>query len=294
MTTAGYTGHTTYLRWKVRIQQWVLLLCLFFFYTTAANGIEPMLPHVYVENTDVSGWLMSEKLDGVRGYWDGEKLLSKNGNILFPPDRFIQDLPSFPLEGELWAGRNSFEQTISIVKQQHPHDGWLQLKFAIFDVPRAPGGFSKRIEQARNWFAAHPSPYAFVITQIPVRDQLHLHQELLRIEEQRGEGLIVRKPHGLYEAGRSSGILKVKTFQDAEARVVAHLAGTGRNKGRLGSLLAELADGKRFKIGSGFSDADREDPPAIGECITFKYYGFYQSGIPKFPSFLRIRRDKSL
>jgi DNA ligase-1 len=61
--------------------------------------------------------------------------------------------------------------------------------------------------------------------------------------------------------------------------------------GRLGSLLVELADGTRFKIGTGFSVAERETPPPIGAVVTFKYYGFYPSGIPKFPSFLRIRYD---
>jgi DNA ligase-1 len=237
---------------------------------------------------------MSEKLDGVRGYWDGKRLLSKNGNILYPPAQFTSGLPPFPLEGELWVGRNSFEHTVSIVNKHQPHNGWLQLKFAIFDVPQAPGGFTERIEKARNWLTLHPSAYAFIIPQVPVESQVHLKQELQRIEDLGGEGLIVRKPGALYAAGRSTEILKVKNFQDAEARVLAYLPGKGKNEGRLGSLLVALADDLQFKIGSGFSDSDRESPPPIGTLITFKYYGRYHSGIPKFPSYLRVRPDDGL
>jgi DNA ligase-1 len=255
---------------------------------------ELMLPQVYTGQVDVAGWLMSEKLDGVRGYWDGRQLLSQSGNPLHPPAAFIRDLPPFPLEGELWGGRGRFEQTIGSVKRQQSDPGWLQLKFAIFDVPQAPGGFRERMRQASDWFADHPTNYAFIIPQIPVRDQAHLQQELERIERLGGEGLIVRRPDARYRAGRSMEILKVKSHQDAEATVLAQLPGEGRNAGRLGALQVELEDGTRFRIGSGLSDADRDSPPPVGSLITFKYYGTYQSGIPKFPVFLRLRSDRDL
>lgn len=253
-----------------------------------------MLPKVDDGGRDISGWLMSEKLDGVRGYWDGQRLWSKNGKPLSPPQAFVVGLPDFPLEGELWGGRGTFEKTASIVLQQQPHRGWLALKFAIFDVPKEAGHFTSRIQKARDWFAAHPSVHAFVISQRPVRDRAQLQDELRRIEGLGGEGLIVRKPDALYAAGRSAEILKVKDFQDAEAVVVGHIPGKGRNLGVLGSLLVEMADGTRFKIGSGFSDVQRGSPPALGEVVTFKYYGWYKSGIPRFPSFLRIRSDRGL
>ncbi len=253
-----------------------------------------MLPRVDAGQEDVAGWLMSEKLDGVRGYWDGKRLWSKNGKLFHPPAAFVAGLPGFALEGELWGGRGTFEQTVGIVLEQQPHDGWLQLQFAVFDVPATDGGFTRRIEQAESWFAAHPSPYAAVIPQVPVRDRAHLRQELERITALGGEGLIVRKPEAFYAAGRSAQILKVKDFDDAEAVVVGHIAGEGRNAGRLGSLLVELEDGTRFRIGTGFSDGERDNPPPLGAVITFKHTGFYQSGIPKFPSFLRIRRDTNL
>lgn len=255
---------------------------------------EIMLPEVYDERCEVSGWLMSEKFDGVRGYWDGEKMWSKNGKHLQPPDEFVRNLPAFALEGELWGGHNAFEKTVSIVMKEKAHDGWLHIRFAIFDVPKAPGNFTQRMEKARNWFAKYPAPYAFVIPQHPVRNAAHLQEELRRVLALGGEGLIVREPDAFYTGGRSAQILKVKEFQDAEAVVVGHLPGQGRNLGRLGALLVELPDGLQFKIGTGFSDEEREDPPPLNEIISFKYFGYHSSGIPRFPSFLRIRRDKEL
>ncbi len=273
----------------------LLLICCFLPAVSRADPPkEMMLPEVYAEGCDIAGWLVSEKLDGVRGYWDGKQLWSKNGKVFHPPTDFVQGLPDFALEGELWGGRGAFEKTASIVLKEEPHDGWLQLKFAIFDVPEPTGSFSIRLKKARDWFARHPSPYALVIPQMPIHSAGQLQEELRRVQNLGGEGLIVRDPDVLYTGGRSARILKVKAFQDAEAVVVGHLPGKGRNLGRMGALLVELPDGIRFKIGTGFSDEERQNPPPIGEVITFKYFGYHSSGIPRFPSFLRIRLDKDL
>ena len=272
---------------------WVLLICGL---AVNAHALEIMLPRVYTDGIDVSGWLMSEKLDGIRGYWDGKQLLSKKGNPLHPPAAFTRNFPPFALEGEIWGGRRTFEKTVSIVKKQQPHDGWLELQFAIFDVPQAKGGFTRRLQKAKDWFADQPSQFSFVIPQKIVNNNDQLKAELQRVEKFGGEGLIVRKPDTLYANGRNRDILKVKSFFDMEAVVIAHIEGKGRNRGRLGSLLVGLQENTkvRFKIGTGFSDDERIHPPPVGSVITFKYYGFYESGLPKFPSFLRIRTDISL
>ena len=287
-TQEGRAGSPQARRVQIVLQVLIVLLL-----SAPVVAVEMMLPRVYSPEVDVSGWLMSEKLDGVRGYWDGKQLLSKNGNRLYPPETFVRDWPPFPVEGELWGGRSRFEKTVSIVKKQQPHNGWLQLKFAIFDVPQSDGRFIERMARAIEWLAKHPTPYAYVIPQAKVRDSDHLQQELKRIESLGGEGLIVRRPDTYYKDGRTAEILKVKNYQDAEAKVLAHLPGKGRNQGRLGALLVALDDGTQFKIGSGFRDAEREAPPSIGEVVTFKHYGKYPSGIPRFPSFLRLRRDRN-
>lgn len=257
-----------------------------------ARAFEIMMPLVYEEGIELSNWLMSEKLDGVRGYWDGRQLFSKNGTRFYAPPAFTKNFPDFAVEGELWGGRQTFEKTVGIVRKQKAHDGWLELKFAIFDVPTATGGFEERLHKAADWFARHPSDNAFVIEHRPAGSHAHVSEALKRIEALGGEGLILRRRGSAYATGRSQDILKVKNYADMEAVVVAHISGQGRHQGRMGSLLVELPGSRtRFKIGTGFSDAVREAPPPIGALVTFKYYGFYQSGIPKFPSFLRIRND---
>lgn len=270
---------------------YLLLLFCTVFYRTEAAALDIMLAQVYEENIDVSGWLVSEKLDGLRGYWNGKMMLSKNGAPFHPPAAFTRNFPDFAIEGEIWGGRGTFEQTAGIVKKKSQNNGWLGLKFAIFDVPGVDGKFEQRLEKAKSWFLENPSEYAFVIAQKTVSSNDELKEELRIIEGLGGEGLIVRRPDALYTKGRSGDILKVKSYLDAEAVVLAHIPGKGKNQGRVGSLFVELPDGKQFRIGTGLSDAQRDAPPAVGSTITFKYYGFYQSGIPKFPSFLRVRQE---
>ncbi|MEN8142450.1 MAG: DNA ligase, partial [Thermodesulfobacteriota bacterium] len=189
------------------------------------HALEIMLPLVYEEGIELSDWLMSEKLDGVRAYWDGNKLLSKNGRPFNPPRSFTENFPDFAVEGELWAGRGTFEKTVSIVMQKDAHVGWHELKFAIFDVPKAKGGFEDRLNVAKRWFAVHPSEFSFVIKHKPVTSDEYLQNELEMIEEVRGEGIILRKSGSLYTPGRSKDVLKLKNYYDMEAIVVGHLGG---------------------------------------------------------------------
>ena len=272
----------------------LLIVCVLFLVPSYGFDHKPMLPKTATVEQSFIGWWMSEKLDGVRAYWDGEKLWSKNGQQLHPPYNFIQGLPTYALEGELWAGRNCFEYTSSIVLRQQPHSGWLELQFAIFDLPIQDKTFQHRIDKVRQWFNAQPSQYAFVIKQTKVRSEQHLQQEQKRITKLGGEGLIIRDPNAYYSSGRSQSIFKIKPFYDDEAVVIGHLNGKGQNHGRLGALLVQNSAGLSFKIGTGFNQNERINPPAIGTTITYKYNGFYQSGLPKFPVFLRIRHDEEL
>lgn len=250
-----------------------------------------MLARKWSAGMDVSGWLMSEKLDGVRAYWNGKDLLSRTGKIFSAPSWFTKNFPDTALDGELWLGRQRFSDTLGIVRRKLPHDGWEDVRYMIFEAPQGPGGFEERIGSARRWFLDHPSLYADVIDQKICRDEEHLLQRLKEIEAMNGEGIILRRPGSAYVAGRSHAMLKVKTFSEAEAVVLKHLPGSGKNKGRLGSVQVELPNGKRFAIGSGFSDEDRLDPPPIGCTITFKHYGYTNSGIPRFAVFKAIRKD---
>ena len=237
---------------------------------------------------DPTGWWMSEKLDGVRAYWDGTKILSRLGNVFHAPDWFVAGLPAHPLDGELFLDRKSFQKTTAIVRRQDKSDHWKQIRFLIFDAPAHGGPFEERVKLLQS-LAKHA--YASVHAHIVCNGVAHLKEELARIEALGGEGLMLRQPGSAYVAGRSATLLKVKSFKDDEAVVVGHQPGTGRHKGRLGALLVRLSNGTEFAIGTGFSDKQREAPPAVGATVVFRYQELSDGGVPRFPSFYGVRDD---
>lgn len=102
---------------------------------------------------------------------------------------------------------------------------------------------------------------------------------------------MLRQAGSKYQGGRNKTLLKVKVFFDEEALVLGHEKGTGRLQSLMGKIRVKLANGIEFKIGTGFSDADRKSPPKVGSVITFKFQETSESGTPRFPVFLRERGD---
>jgi DNA ligase 1 len=253
-----------------------------------------LLAHKWEVDNDPTGWWMSEKLDGIRAYWDGEWFVSRLGNKFYAPEWFTRDLPADTLDGELWVGRKKFQRTTSIVRSGAGGAEWEELTYVVFDAPNAKGGFEDRIAHAQKVIARAEAPHARWHEHVRCEGITHLREELARVEALGGEGLMLRRPGSKYEVGRSQSLLKVKTFHDAEARVIGHAPGTGKHKGRLGALVVELADGTKFNVGTGFSDAERESPPAIGAIITFRYQELSDDGVPRFPSWVGERVDAEL
>ncbi len=240
---------------------------------------------------DLTGWWMSEKLDGVRAYWDGRTFQSRLGNRFHAPDWFVAGLPSTPLDGELWIGRKAFQKTVGVVRRQDKSDHWKAVFFIVFDAPATPGPFEDRISFVSEQIQKQGLDHVKAHEHVPCAGLDHLKAELARIEALGGEGLMLRQPGSPYEVGRSLTLLKVKSFLDDEATVLEHLAGSGRHKGRLGALLVELANGTRFAVGTGFSDAERDNPPPLGSVITFRYQELSDGGVPRFPSYVGVRAD---
>ena len=255
------------------------------------SGPPLLLAESWDNATDLSDWWMSEKLDGVRAYWDGKQFLSRQGNLYHAPAWFIEGLPSVPLDGELWIDRKKFQRTVSIVRRQDKNDLWNEVKFLVFDAPAAAGTFEERLDFLKDALTRAATKFARLHAHERCKHMEALRAELSRIEALGGEGLMLRQPGSKYIAGRSSTLLKVKTFHDAEATVVGHQAGAGRHKGRLGALLVRLADGTDFAIGTGFSDRERENPPAVGATVTFRYQELSEAGVPRFPSWVGVRLD---
>jgi len=262
----------------------------------ATPATENQTPHLLLANVwnpsiDPTGWWMSEKYDGLRGYWDGQKLWSRKGNLIHAPDYFLAELPrDIALDGELWIGHGKFEETMSIVRSETPDDRWNQVLYMVFDAPQAKGTFEQRMQFLR---ATVPEGNRFVkvVAQERCQGAAQLLAERDRVVLEGAEGLMLRQPESAYEARRSPTLLKVKPYDDAEATVIAHEPGKGKFAGKLGTLRVRTDDGKEFSIGSGLTDADRESPPPVGTVITYRFRGLTAKGLPRFPSYLRVRRD---
>ena len=312
-----------------------------------------------LENGSLKGYVVSEKLDGVRAFWDGKVLKARSNKAFAAPKCWLEKFPSFALDGELMLENGGFEQLLSVVNKANAScEAWDGVRYHIFDAPNAAGSLLERLNVAQNYIDTLSAPHPLrVIEQRKIDSKAQLTALLKQNSARGGEGLVVRKNAAPYERFRTSNAMKLKAYEDAECRVVAHHEGKGRLAGKFGSLTCEqvfdealmnpnsanfgLNSSKfgsqsvensqnslnsapknssenstnlsknsnsqsensksqqslknspqkrtiRFKIGSGFDDKERENPPPIGSLITYKFNGYTAKGLPKFPVFLRL------
>ncbi|MCR4297856.1 MAG: DNA ligase [Gallionella sp.] len=273
------------------------LLALVFTFSVAplfATEFAPpplMLANVYRDGIPLAEYWVSEKLDGVRAYWDGTKLLTRGGERIVAPSWFTAGWPTMPLDGELWMARGQFSQTVSIVRKLTPSDArWRTLYFMAFDLPAYPGTFNERNAALQQVVAKIGQPWLQQVKQFKVADRAALQDLLKRVISQGGEGLVLHRGNSHYQAARNDDLLKLKPYQDAEAKVVAHLPGKEKYAGMTGALEVESPEGLRFRLGAGLSGAERRNPPPLGSWVTYRYNGLNEkSGIPRFPRFMRVR-----
>ncbi|KAH9482076.1 DNA ligase [Psilocybe cubensis] len=245
---------------------------------------------------DPTGWWLSEKLDGVRTFYDGNQLISRLGNPFTPPNWFLDKLPKgVTLDGELYGGRGNFQSTVSIVKTVNSVH-WKNISFQIFDVPsRGHEPFEERYKFLQETFGVggvHAADQICVVEHELAKSRQHVLDKLKEVEGLGGEGLMLRKPQSVYEGKRSGSLLKIKTFYDAEAIVTGHAPGKGRNKGITGALMCKMESGKLFNVGSGLTDKIRKEPPKIGSIITYRFQELTRDGVPRFPSYIGLAVDK--
>lgn len=257
---------------------------------------KPAIQHAanYKEATSINQFWISEKLDGMRGYWDGTQLLTRQGNLIHSPTWFTQNWPNNVIDGELWVKRDHFQQTLSCVRKKHVDETcWRFVRFMMFDLPEHRGIFTERIAAMQKLTKKINSPFLSMVKQFKIATAEQLDQTLNKVVKNNGEGLMLHHGNSYYHVGRTANIMKLKKHQDAEAVVMAHIEGKGKYQGMLGALQVKTVEGIIFKIGSGFNDHERNEPPAIGSLITFKYNGKTKAGIPRFARFYRIREPSS-
>ena len=276
-----------------------LLIGVCFFLTSASTNLiyardlpKPalMLANSYHSGINLSEYWVSEKYDGVRAIWNGKQLVSRGGNIYHAPHWFTKDLPSQRLDGELWIARQKFEAVVSTVRDKQPDDeAWKSIKFMVFDMPDSNEVFNKRIPLINTTVKNSNIPWLKVVKQWKVSSHQELMSQLKTITDKGAEGLMLHRGSSIYKGVRNGDLLKVKPYRDDEAIVIKHIEGKGKYKGLMGALLVEMPNGIQFKIGSGFSDQERHNPPKIGQTITYRYRGKTKNDVPRFASFLRIR-----
>lgn len=257
----------------------------------ADDGAPPLLlAEVLRGDVDVTRYWVSEKLDGVRALWDGERLCFRSGRLVNAPAWFVAGLPREPLDGELWIARGTFEALSGTVRRAAPRDDeWRRVRFMVFEQPDGAGTFTERSARLRDIVARAGVAWLQAVEQFRVADRAELQARLDAVVAGGGEGLMLHLADAPYLTGRSDVLLKLKPRLDAEATVIGHQPGRGRLEGMMGALLVQTDKGVRFQIGTGFSDAERRDPPPVGSRITFVYRDLTRDGVPRFASYLRRR-----
>lgn len=278
------------------------LMCLIIYgisFTTATPPLFAQSPPLalslagqYHDGIELQDYLISEKLDGVRAYWNGERLLARSGNVIQAPLWFIDQLPDIGLDGELWLGRERFDELSGIIRRTEPNDAeWRDIRFMIFDLPHSTSKFDQRLEEMQKLVMENNVHWLQFVPQFGVNNEADLFDTLANVVDVGGEGLMLRRAASYYHNQRNDDLLKLKPRYDAEATVITHLPGKGRLQGMMGSLLVETPEGVRFRLGTGFSDKERRHPPALGSLVTYQYSGLTVRGIPRFASYLRMRDD---
>ncbi|CAO1618692.1 unnamed protein product [Sympodiomycopsis kandeliae] len=254
---------------------------------------------------DPTGWWMSEKLDGVRAYWTGERLISRSNMDWRAPKWFIDKLPKgFALDGELWRERDGFEE-LSGMCRRADNSGWGTINYFVFDAPdlnlpfeerikaalqRMPDGEMSPDEALRGKFGGRIA----MLPQIRCQGKDHLLSYLDEIEKQCGEGVMLRRPKSPYERKRSRHSLKLKSTYDAEALVVGYTAGKGRHYGEMGSLGLLMECGTIFTCGSGLTNEMRKAwAPQRGSIVRYRFSELTADHVPRFPVFVGVCPDRT-
>lgn len=254
-------------------------------------GPPVLLAHSFEDFPDMDpvGWLYSEKLDGVRAYWNGQDFVSRQGNIYNAPDWFKVGLPTTTLDGELWIGRKMFQKTISVVRSDDWGVGAKMVKYVIYDAPSRNETFELRLKYIKELCDSMNQLRFIAHGHSPVQSRAQLDADLKQVSAAGAEGLMLRKPGSFYEARRSNTLLKVKLFQDTEGLVIGHKPGKKKHAGVMGALVIRMPSGVEFDLGTGFDDADRRNPPKIGASITYRFTELTDDGKPKCTSFISVR-----
>jgi DNA ligase-1 len=239
-------------------------------------------------------------------------------NLVHGEDVVIDgELVHEPVEG--LNSQEVYALTSSAARKKGKHRDKLKLQFHVFDfVPVnefMSGLTTLRYKARRNIMdkvfnnigadLKHVRPVT--VFYMGKFDEDILMSSLRMVESWGGEGLMINLMEGTYECKRTKKLLKVKTFKDADVLITDVVEGTGKNLGKLGSIVVKyLYNGQEMycDCGSGFNDIEREyfwehPEELIGQVVELQYFEITQNAKTgeyglRFPVWKgRIRKDKS-
>ncbi len=233
------------------------------------------------ENQPVNGWLMSEKFDGVRCYWNGFQFMTREHNIIKVPAYFYEQMPSCWLDGELWAGRGKLNAAVNSIRNKK-YNNWNILKFMVFDLPMNKQLFLHRVEKLNN---LELPKHCEVVQQTRINNKKHLmnfHKEVLN---NGGEGVVIKSPTNIYYPGRTNQALKLKQEESIEIQVTKLKRD---NDFMINGVECDFQT-KLFNISAGLEKLSINNSLKIGDIITIKHQGFTSRGLPRHPVYLETR-----
>ncbi|MBV1910097.1 MAG: DNA ligase [Kangiellaceae bacterium] len=246
----------------------------------------------YNSTVDVKRFYVSEKLDGVRAYWNGTNLLTRTGRVIHAPAWFLRRLPSEELDGELWIDRQKFDLVSGIIRRKTAKDeDWRQVKYMVFDQPDRRKTYTQRVKYLQQLISTSNFSNLKFVHQYSINSNDELQQFLSDVVSKNGEGVMLHRKDSTYKGYRHTDLQKLKPYDDAEATVLRHIEGHGKYKGLMGAVEVISEDGIKFKIGSGFTREQRKHPPPIKSTITYRYRGLTKNSVPRFATFLRMKTD---
>ena len=211
--------------------------------------VDVQLATSFSDDTHAEDYLISEKYDGVRAIWTGDRLITRQGNPIHAPAWFTDKWPNVWLDGELWSKRNDFEFIMSTVRKNKPIDReWQKIHYMIFDAPDKEKAmpFEERFRRYTRIANEMNLPHVIPIKQFTVANNQALHQLLDEYVKKGAEGLILHRKSALFESGRTDNLLKLKPYLEADAKIIAILNGAGKYDGMMGSIWFTLQNRKRF------------------------------------------------
>lgn len=267
----------------------------------------PMLAHKYEEHGHKLGEYISiqPKLNGLRCLAvmkDGKvRLWSRQHKEFTGVPHIAGEISKLKhniiLDGELYSHSIPFEKIVSFVKNEEPQLGFEDIEYHVYDIASHNGKFSERSDYLYDLVdKLDPKIVHWVSTDNIKHSKEQIGIELSTFESLGYEGLIIRDPNGKYENKRSYGLLKLKSFQDAEYDIIGVESGRGKMEGKA-IFICATPEGKEFrvKMKGELEELEKylkDESTWSGKKLTVRYQNLsYEDKIPIFPVGIGIRID---